>query len=228
MAPSLRVERALLRERCTRLACVDEVGRGALAGPVTVGVVLIEHTTPPAPQGVCDSKLATPAQRARLAPLIEQWCAAFAVAHASNAEIDELGIIAALRLAGRRALAKLDQGPDLVLLDGSHDWLSSPAATLFDDPQPHAGSQVEPLAVAPAVVTRVKADLECAGVAAASILAKVARDALMAQAAITHPDFGWDRNKGYASAEHRQALRSLGPTPLHRVSWRLDAPSTGP
>jgi len=75
-------------------------------------------------------------------------------------------------------------------------------------------------------VTRVKADLECAGVAAANILAKVARDALMAQAAVTHPQFGWDRNKGYASAEHRQALRSLGPTPLHRVSWRLDAPST--
>lgn len=216
MAPSLHVERGLLEARCAHLACVDEVGRGALAGPVTVGIVLLDRGIGPAPERVCDSKLATPALREELAPRIEAWCRACAVAHATNAEIDELGIIAALRLAGRRALAMLDPQPDLVLLDGSHDWLSTPPATLFDAPD-----------ATPPVVTRVKADLECAGVAAASILAKVARDALMVRAAQEHPEFGWDRNKGYASAEHREAIRARGPSPLHRLSWRLDAPSTG-
>ena len=216
MAPTLHVERALLAGRCERLACVDEVGRGALAGPVTVGVVLLERDIGPAPDGVCDSKLLTPTRREELAPRIEQWCTAQAVAHATNDEIDELGIIAALRLAGRRALSMLTPHPDLVLLDGSHDWLSMPPATLFDAPDP-----------TPPVVTRVKADLECAGVAAASILAKVARDAVMVRAAEEYPVFAWDRNKGYASAEHRAAIRSRGPSPLHRISWRLDAPSTG-
>ena len=215
MAPSLQVEHALLESRCERLACVDEVGRGALAGPVTVGMVLLTRGIGPAPVGVRDSKLASPALREQLVPGIERWCTASAVAHATNDEIDELGIIPALRLAGRRALTMLDPGPDLVLLDGSHDWRSTPPATLFDAPDD-----------APPVVTRVKADLECAGVAAASILAKVARDALMVQAASAHPQFGWDRNKGYASPDHRAALREFGPTPLHRVSWRLDVPST--
>ena len=216
MAPSLRVERALLRQRCTRLACIDEVGRGALAGPVTVGVVVVDRTIRAAPEGVRDSKLVPPAQRSALVPRIESWCAGHAVAHASNAEIDDLGIIAALRMAGLRALAALDAPADLVLLDGSHDWLTGPPATLFDDEQP----------VPPPVVTRVKADLECSGVAAASILAKVARDALMTQTAREHPDFGWEQNKGYASSGHREALRRLGPTPLHRVSWRLEPSST--
>ena len=216
MAPTLQFELSLLEERCAHLACVDEVGRGALAGPVTVGVVVLARGIGPAPEGVCDSKLVSPDRRAQLAPCIEQWCTTFAVAHATNDEIDTLGIIGALRLAGRRALASLDPAPDLILLDGSHDWLSTPPATLFDAPDDM-----------PAVVTRVKADLDCTGVAAASILAKVARDALMARLAVEHPQFGWERNKGYASPEHRDAIRSLGPSPFHRVSWRLDAPSTG-
>ena len=217
MAPSLRVERSLLSRRCTRLACIDEVGRGALAGPVTVGVVVLDQSVRPAPEGVRDSKLVPAAQREALVPRIEAWCASHAVAHATNDEIDAVGIIGALRMAGMRALALIDPPADLVLLDGSHDWLTAPPATLFDSE--HAPT--------PPVVTRVKADLDCTGVAAASILAKVARDSLMSEAASRHPAFGWDRNKGYASAEHRAALRVCGPTPLHRVSWRLDGPSTG-
>ena len=138
-----------------------------------------------------------------------------------------MGIVAALRLAGERALAALDVAPDLVLLDGSHDWLTRPALqeSLFDDhPGPALAAdlaQAEGLAPAPGVVTRVKADLTCSAVAAASVLAKTVRDAALVAAAPSHPDYGWDENKGYASAEHCEALRRLGPSPWHRTSWRL-------
>lgn len=211
-APTLRVERELLRSRCARLASVDEVGRGALAGPVSVGVVVIDADAKPAPTGVRDSKLLAPAVRADLEPRIRRWACDVAVGHASNAEIDQIGIIAALRLAATRAFVSLrGPQPDLVLLDGSHDWLSD-TPDLFSR---------EPDWIAPPVITRVKADLDCASVAAASILAKVQRDALMCEAHEQHPDYGWAQNKGYSAPAHLQALTRLGPTPHHRVSWRL-------
>lgn len=211
-APTLRYERELLRSRCVRLAGVDEVGRGALAGPVSVGVVVIDASTSSAPTGVRDSKLLSATMREALAPRIRRWAVDCAVGHASNEEIDEVGIIAALRIAATRALASLhDPAPDLVLLDGSHDWLTS-TPDLFAP---------EPSWVPPAVVTRVKADLSCASVAAASILAKVERDALMAHAHASHPDYEWAQNKGYSAPAHLDALSRLGPTPHHRVSWAL-------
>lgn len=213
--PTLRAERRLLRQGYRAVACADEVGRGALAGPVTVGMVMITATTPPAPAGVMDSKLLTAARRESLAPRIQQW-APHAVGHASSDEIDELGIVAAMRLAGLRALRALDLQPDLILLDGNQDYLGATRqGSLFDqvDAEPHPP--------VPEVRTQVKADLTCAGVAAASILAKVARDALMVQAASSYPEYGWVANKGYASADHLAALRRLGPTDLHRVSWQL-------
>jgi ribonuclease HII len=109
----------------------------------------------------------------------------------------------------------------VVLLDGSHDWLS-PA---LGSAEPVArGAAVVPLATRPAVVTRVKADRDCAVVAAASVLAKVHRDRVMIAADATHPGYGWSGNKGYASSEHYAAIDRLGPTPLHRVSW-LRTPS---
>ena len=218
-APHLRLERTLLRERCAQglLAAVDEVGRGALAGPVSAGVVLIDLDTRSAPQGVRDSKLLSAAAREALVPRIRRWAVDSAVGHASNDEIDEVGIIAALRLAARRALEEL-QGRGLVaahvLLDGSHDWLTPPAATLFD------ADEWTP----PAVTTRVKADLTCAAVAAASVLAKVERDAIMVAADAAMPGYGWAANKGYAAADHRDALAAIGPSPFHRRSWNL---STG-
>ena len=197
---------------------MDEVGRGALAGPVTVGVVLIERDVADAPPGVRDSKLLSPARRVDLIPQVTSWCRSWAVGHASSAEIDDAGIIEALRLAGTRALAMLDPAPDLVLLDGSHDWLTPPPATLFAGEG--AGAPVP-------VVTKVRADLQCAAVAAASILAKVARDDVMTQAAASYPAFNWERNKGYGSTAHRRALQEHGPTPLHRVSWRLTSTADG-
>jgi ribonuclease HII len=200
---------------------MDEVGRGSLAGPVSVGVVVVDAATRSAPQGVADSKLLTAAARRALVPRLRRWGLARAVGHASAAEIDEIGIIAALRLAGTRALSVVaaSVGPvDVVLLDGSHDWLTPPAQGDLFAPEPDDGPAV---AAAPRVVMRVKADRTCASVAAASVLAKCERDGLMAELAGQHPHYGWDENKGYASPGHVAALRDHGPCELHRRSWRL-------
>jgi len=219
-APSLRFERELLRTRGVRwLASIDEVGRGALGGPVTVGVVLVDLETPSAPTGVRDSKLLSPAARVRLVPKLQRWAPAWSVAHASAEEIDAVGILRALRLAGERAFAALPVRPDHVLLDGSYDWVSRPAPALFDDDghPTDPDSWVEP----PPVTVKVKADMTCSSVAAASVLAKTTRDALMLELAASFPAYGWDLNKGYASPEHLDALRALGPCELHRRSWAI-------
>jgi len=219
--PQLRHERALLREGAQLLAGMDEVGRGSLAGPVSVGVVVVDARTRACPQGVADSKLLTAAARTALLPALSRWGVARAVGHATAAEIDEAGIIAALRLAGRRALLTVarEVGPvDAVLLDGSHDWLTPPAQGELFGAVDLPGADV---IGAPRVHLRVKADLTCASVAAASVLAKCERDGIMTAMAAAHPEYGWESNKGYSSADHIRALREHGPSPLHRRSWRL-------
>ncbi len=225
--PDLRHERALLRAGARVVVGMDEVGRGALAGPVTVGAVAVDLRTRACPQGVADSKLLTPVARERLLPALSRWGTARAVGHAGPDEIDALGIVAALRLAGRRALAQLTVRPDVVLLDGSHDWLSAPRQPELDltgaaasgavIARDASGDALDDVAVR----LRVKADRVCASVAAASVLAKCARDSLMVALAAEHPAYGWAENKGYGAPEHLDALRTLGPTPLHRCSWRL-------
>lgn len=202
-----------MRSGSTVVCGVDEVGRGALSGPVTVGVVLVDPSVTRSLAGVRDSKLLTAQARQDLVPRIRRWAVASAVGHASAAEIDEVGIIAALRRAGMRALAALPVTPDAILLDGSHDWLTPPAqASLLADEEP---------GVPAPVTTRVKADLSCASVAAASVLAKVERDAIMTGLAGAHPHYGWAHNKGYASPDHLDALRVHGPCDQHRRSWNL-------
>lgn len=214
-SPSLRVERSMLREGVTHLAACDEVGRGALSGPVSIGVVVISAKTRTAPQGVRDSKLLTPDARVRLAPKVERWALSSAVGHASPEEIDEYGIMAGLRLAGHRALADLTITPDAVLLDGNHDYLSPPEqADLFGGPP-------LPDVVVPPVSTMIKADMKCAAVAAASILAKTTRDAMMCQLHEEFPEYFWDENKGYSAPAHIDALSRLGPSVHHRRSWSL-------
>lgn len=225
--PHLRHERALLREGHTYVAGMDEVGRGSLAGPVTVGVVVVDAGTRSAPRGVADSKLLTPAARQQLLPALGRWGVARAVAHASPQEIDERGIVAALRLAGTRALAAvLDvvERVDVVVLDGSHDWLTPPQPDLFGTQDELFGALLR--VPVPRVHKRVKADRTCASVAAASVLAKCERDALMVRHAEDHPHYGWHENKGYAAPDHLAALRLHGPSPLHRRTWRL--PETVP
>ncbi len=219
--PSLRVERALQRglpEGRQVIAAMDEVGRGALAGPVSVGVVLIDLSVGSAPTGVRDSKLLTPAARERLVPRLRRWAPAYGVGHATPQEIDEVGIMGALRLAGRRAMeAACADGlvPSLVLLDGNHDWFTEPdrvglLGALDDDLIP--------------VHTMIKADLRCSSVAAASVLAKVERDGLMVRLAEqddVDDAYGFAINKGYAAPGHLDALSRLGPCVHHRRSWRL-------
>ncbi|MEO3935742.1 ribonuclease HII [Dermatophilaceae bacterium Soc4.6] len=216
--PSLRVERSFQRSGHRVLAGVDEVGRGALAGPVSVGVVVVDETCRSAPPGVKDSKLLTPARRVSMVAPLRRWALAYAVGHASPTEIDERGIMGGLRLAGLRALeaiAATGVVPDLVILDGNHDWLTPPGGVgLFaftDDDGPRV----------PPVTTIVKADLTCSSVAAASVLAKVERDALMVGHHRDHPSYGWEVNKGYAAPDHMAALREHGPSAHHRLSWRL-------
>lgn len=222
-APSLRFERSLLRGGVARLAAVDEVGRGALSGPVTIGMVVVTAQTRTAPQGVRDSKLLAPEARVRLVPRIRRWAVCWSVGHASPAEIDEFGIVPALRLAGHRALAGLSLTPDLVLLDGNHDYLTPPEQDVPPADR-HSGAPAPVdglLDVVPPVTTRIKADLTCAAVAAASILAKTARDALMSELDASHPEYRWADNKGYSAPAHIDALARFGATPHHRRSWSL-------
>jgi ribonuclease HII len=187
-------------------------------------VVLINLQTPPAPAGVRDSKLLSAAARERLTPLLRSWAPAWAVGHAQASEIDQFGLMRAMRLAGERAFAQLPHRPDQVLLDGSYDWISRPAPALFDEDGEADDPDVwiEP----PPVTTKVKADMSCSGVAAASVLAKTTRDALMIKLAGKHPAYGWAENKGYSAPDHLEALRRVGPCEQHRKSWAIPDPST--
>lgn len=199
--PDLTLESAMLRG-CVSVGGVDEVGRGALAGPVAVGVVVVDAGTGEPPRGLNDSKLMTRRHREAMVAPIHEWAVAGAVGMASAVEIDEVGIVSALGVAYSRAVAALPVPPDAVILDGKHNWVSSSGAS-----QP--------------VTMKVKADTACASVAAASVLAKVARDSLMRELAELHPEFGWEGNVGYGSAGHMDAIRRLGPTQYHRRSWAL-------
>lgn len=204
--PTLRHERLLLREGARLVIGMDEVGRGALAGPVAVGLGIVDEQTRTAPEGLKDSKLLAEAKREQLQPKVARWVRHGAVGMASNERIEQIGIIAALGLAARRAIDALrEQGVDLtgavVLLDGSHDWLS-PA-----------------IEGALPVTMKVKADRTCAAVAAASVLAKVHRDRLMIEKDAVHPGYLWTSNKGYASSDHYAGIERIGPSALHRWSW---------
>lgn len=217
-APTLRFVNRLAAAYGPLIAGCDEVGRGALAGPVTVGIVVVDARAVVTRTVLRDSKLLTPERRIELVPLVRSWAIGSAVGHASAEEIDAVGIMEALRLAGVRALDELAVAgvvPDAVHLDGNYDWLSRGGqGTLFDDPASLLRVPVQ---------TTIKADLSCQAVAAASILAKVARDQLMVAYGTDEPRYGWAVNKGYATVEHRAALQQYGPTELHRRSWHLGA-----
>jgi len=209
--PTLEIEKQLFTSGHATVAGIDEVGRGAIAGPVCVGVVVVTATCGDIPPGLTDSKLLSAKRREELCQPVADWAHAASLGWASAGEIDAHGIVPALRLAAERALASLSVAPTAVVLDGSHDWLRR--ATRVND--------ANAAAFAGEVVVLPKADQRCASVSAASVLAKVRRDALMAELSTAHPEYGWDDNKGYGSAAHRAAIASLGPTEHHRVSWNL-------
>jgi ribonuclease HII len=214
VAPRLTLERRLLRETTLVIAC-DEVGRGALAGPVAVGAVVVDERDARrrVPEGLRDSKLVPEPRRPDVAKRAAAWVSASAVGWASSVEIDEIGIMRALGLAAVRAIADLAAHgvpvtDAIVILDGNHDYISAHSA--------------RPLTVRPVI----KADRDCASAAAASVIAKVSRDHLMRYLHDDLPDYQWDRNKGYASTEHRDAIRARGLSPHHRASWAIaDAPT---
>ena len=211
-APTLELEQELFSTGAKYVAGVDEVGRGALAGPVSVGVAIVSAETLQVPTGLRDSKQISRAAREKLFKPVSAWVIEYAIGHVAASEIDQIGIVPALRLAWVRAHQQLSIKPDHVILDGKHNWLLEPESDLFSKP-------ISDIVVP--VTMKIKADASCASVSAASVLAKVARDELMREAALIHPDFGWEGNVGYGSSDHMAAIARLGPTDLHRKSWKL-------
>jgi ribonuclease HII len=182
--------------RRRHVAGVDEAGRGPLAGPVVAAAVILDPRRPPI-DGLRDSKLLTARQRRRLARMIRDQALAWAVCRAGPNRIDADNILQATWHAMRRALSRLTVAPAAVLVDGR---LRVPR---LDCPQRAI----------------VKGDRRCASIAAASILAKVARDIIMIRADGRYPGYGFRLHKGYATAAHLEALGRLGPSPIHRRSF---------
>jgi len=196
--PSLAEERKLWRAGFARVAGLDEAGRGALAGPVVAGAVILPAQTRRAGlwAEVQDSKLLSPQRRQELAERIKEQAAAWSLGQASAAEIDARGIAPATRLAMRRAVRALSPRPDHLLLD----WVQLKSLNL---PQ----------------LSFTKGDLRIVSIAAASILAKVHRDRLLRQLHERYPAYGFHSHKGYAARTHLAAIEKLGPCPAHRRSF---------
>src|SRR5271165_975794 len=191
--PSLEMERAA----GGRVAGVDEAGRGPLAGPVVAAAVILPADTPPELAAMLDdSKKLTADQRLAAFAALRASTAEIGVGAASVTEILRLNILHASMLAMRRAVSRLGAAPDLALVDGNY-----------------------PPKLSCAVRCVVGGDALCLSIAAASIVAKVVRDRAMARLAVRFPGYGWEQNAGYATAAHRAALRSYGPTRHHRADF---------
>lgn len=195
MSPDFKTETALKARGYVRIAGVDEVGRGPLAGPVTAAAVVLDPQN--IPPGLNDSKKLSKKARETLYDALLQ-SAEVSVAHASVAEIDEINILRASHLAMIRALEGLTQPADYALIDGNQlpRGLHLPADTI------------------------VKGDMRVQSIAAASIAAKICRDHVMLSLAQQHPGYGWDTNAGYGTKSHISALQNLGVTPHHRRSFK--------
>ncbi len=192
--PSLEVERRLWAAGHQVVVGIDEVGRGAWAGPLTLGAAVVPKDR--RVNKVRDSKMLTEPEREAMFDRIAGWCDAWSVGHASEEECDELGMSEAQRLAARRALEGLGVAADRVLLDGNWDFVGAGTSELL-----------------------VKGDARCLSIAAASILAKVTRDRIMRAEAEHHPYWSFELNKGYPCPKHKVALRGVGPSAIHRRSW---------
>ena len=192
--PNLNRERRCWESGESVVVGVDEVGKGAWAGPLTIGAVVLPSAG--RVNGIRDSKMLTPSAREGLFDRIGGWATSWSVGHASAQECDELGMSGAQRLATRRALDRLAVTPDRVLIDGNWnyiDWFPSTAI--------------------------VKGDQTCLSIAAASIMAKVVRDQIMSKSAADFPAYIFEKNKGYPAPQHRMALAGYGPCVIHRKSW---------
>jgi ribonuclease HII len=193
-APDLSVEKELWDAGKAVVVGMDEVGRGAWAGPLTVGAAVLPRDR--RVYKVRDSKMLTPYERESIFDRVAGWVEAWAVGHASPAECDELGMSDAQRLAAKRALATLGVEPDQVLIDGRWDFVG--------------GGKTRKL---------VGGDATCLSISAASILAKVTRDRIMRTLSPEYPWFAFESNKGYPDPRHKSALAWYGPSAIHRRSW---------
>ena len=192
--PSRTLERSLLEQGHEVIVGVDEVGRGAWAGPIMVGAAVLP--TDRRVYGVRDSKMLVEADRERLFDRIARWCTAWAVGAASQEECDSVGMAEAQRRAAGRAIDGLGVSPDHVLIDGKWDFVGLGSTTRI-----------------------VKGDAKCLSIASASILAKVTRDRYMRAEAEHFPMYEFDSNKGYPCPRHKMALHAYGPTSIHRRTW---------
>lgn len=242
LIPSFKYEKDLLCEGYDWVIGLDEVGRGSLAGPVMVGAAVIgikQVKENYMPEGLADSKLLSEKRREELYEPLQKWCTTWAVGSCTNTEIDEWGISYALGVAALKAISKVEEDIKKLsfsvnadscaksganscansnfriaaILDGPCDYIDKVANT-FDAPY-----IPEPVKVH----TLVKADRQCASVAAAAVLAKVTRDNLMVSLAKNpkYAAYDWESNKGYGSLAHRNAIKKVGPSDLHRLSWHL-------
>jgi ribonuclease HII len=202
--PDLKQERRLRSQGFETVAGLDEVGRGAWAGPLSVGVAVVRPRVQmrSMPAWLRDSKMLSESRREEIFEAVGAWCQSWSVGHASPEECDGWGMTEALRVAARRALAGLPSQPDAVLVDGPID--------LLRHPEDRFAGEVRPI---------VDGDAKCASVAAASVLAKVVRDRLMRTEADHFPAYAFERNKGYPSPVHKTALRGYGPSAIHRRTW---------
>ncbi len=192
------LERELKKQGFSYVAGVDEVGRGALAGPVVAASVIMNSTAEVLINRVKDSKKLAPQQRETLFPLIHQHALAIGIGMIESYEIDEINILKATLKAMKSAVEKLDPAPQIVLVDGK-------------------------IALSVSIPQRVivKGDDRVFSIGAASIIAKVTRDRLMAELASRYPLYGFDKNKGYGTSNHLKALSQYGPCELHRKSFQL-------
>jgi len=193
--PNFELEQAALSRGAFRIAGVDEVGRGPLCGPVTAAAVILNPDD--IPEGLNDSKKMTAKKRDALYDeiLAKADCC---IAHATVQEIDEINILRASHLAMTRAIAGLTKAPDHILIDGN----------------------MIPRGLTTSAQAVVKGDGRSLSIAAASIIAKVTRDRIMGDLAIEFPGYGWEKNAGYGTKQHLEALRALGVTPHHRRSFK--------
>lgn len=198
LAPTLEFEQAFWARGLTAVAGIDEVGRGALAGPVYAAAVAFSPCSDLSQRlkGVRDSKCMTPGAREAWAPVIREHARGWSIGQASAAEVDEIGIVPATRLAAQRALETLSIPAEHLLIDAINlPEVATPQTSLY------------------------RGDARALSIAAASVLAKVSRDAELCALDCDYPQYGFARHKGYATEFHLRALEKYGPSPLHRLSF---------
>jgi ribonuclease HII len=192
--PTLSVEKAMWQAGHEVVVGVDEVGRGAWAGPLMVGAAVLPRDR--RVYGVRDSKALRESERERLFTRVASWCRAWAVGSASERECDQVGMAEAQRRAAKRAIEALGLVPDQVLVDGNWDFVGLGCTTRI-----------------------VRGDATCLSISTASVLAKVTRDRLMRGESVHFPGYEFDSNKGYPCPRHRMALHAYGPSAIHRRTW---------